>query len=124
MYRSAAEVWKGLAKNATEGLAAPARILPFSFLLFFGQIAPLLLAAALLVVPALANRWIVFWVAASVAASFLPRLVAVARFRQKAVGAWLHPIGIAVLLALQWYAFGRKLAGQPATWKQRAYTAG
>jgi glycosyltransferase involved in cell wall biosynthesis len=124
MYRSAAEVWKGLAKNATEGLAAPARILPFSFLLFFGQIAPLLLAAALLVVPALATRWIVFWVAASVAASFLPRLVAVARFRQKAVGAWLHPIGIAVLLALQWYAFGRKLAGQPATWKQRAYTAG
>ena len=43
MYRSAGEVWSGLSKNATEGMAAPARILPFSFLLFFGQVIPLLL---------------------------------------------------------------------------------
>jgi hypothetical protein len=33
MYHNASEVWQGLAKNATEGMAAPARILPFTFLL-------------------------------------------------------------------------------------------
>ena len=40
MYHNASEVWRGLAKNATEGMAAPARILPFTFLLFCGQILP------------------------------------------------------------------------------------
>ena len=29
-YRSAREVWDGLAKNASEGLAAPARIVPWT----------------------------------------------------------------------------------------------
>ena len=28
MYRNAGEVWRGLAKNATEGLAAPGKIVP------------------------------------------------------------------------------------------------
>ena len=40
MYRNARQVWQGLAKNATEGLAAPVRILPISLLLFLGQIVP------------------------------------------------------------------------------------
>ena len=48
MYHNASEVWQGLAKNATEGMASPARILPFTFLLFCGQILPLLLAVSLL----------------------------------------------------------------------------
>ena len=30
MYRNASEVWCGLSKNATEGLAAPSRIVPFT----------------------------------------------------------------------------------------------
>jgi glycosyltransferase involved in cell wall biosynthesis len=124
MYRSAAEVWNGLAKNATEGLAAPSRILVFSALLFFGQIAPLLLAVAVLLSPSLATPQLRWWIFAALAGSFLPRLVAVARFRQRLVGALLHPIGIAVLLALQWYALARKLAGRQATWKQRAYDVG
>jgi hypothetical protein len=36
----------------------------------------------------------------------------------------LHPLGIAILLALQWNALARKLAGAQATWKQRAYDVG
>ncbi len=48
MYHNASEVWQGLAKNATEGMASPARILPFTFLLFCGQILPFLLAVPLL----------------------------------------------------------------------------
>jgi glycosyltransferase involved in cell wall biosynthesis len=124
MYRSAGEVWNGLAKNATEGLAAPSRILVFSFLLFFGQIAPPLLLIAASVNPYVAPGIARLWLAAAVAGAFLPRMLAVARFRQRLESALLHPVGIAVLLALQWYALVRKLAGRPATWKQRAYNPG
>ena len=56
MYHNALEVWQGLGKNATEGMAAPARILPFSFLLFCGQVLPLLLAISLLVAPGSYSR--------------------------------------------------------------------
>jgi hypothetical protein len=43
MYRSAREVWFGLAKNATEGLARPVLIGPATLLLLGGQVSPLLL---------------------------------------------------------------------------------
>ena len=36
-------------------------------------------------------------------------------------GAWLHPLGILVLLAIQWYALARNLAGRPSAWKGRLY---
>jgi glycosyltransferase involved in cell wall biosynthesis len=131
MYRNASEVWSGLAKNATEGIAAPSRILVFSFLLFFGQIAPLPLAAAWFMptqAPSLSlvglRSWVPMLLGWALAASFAPRMAAVVRFRQRLASALLHPVGIAVLLALQWYALGRKLAGRTATWKQRAYNPG
>jgi glycosyltransferase involved in cell wall biosynthesis len=124
MYRNASEVWNGLAKNATEGLAAPSRIAVFTVLLFFGQMIPLLLAAAVVLSPSLADLRMKGWIFAALAASLLPRMVAAARFRQRWSSALLHPMGIAVLLALQWYALARKIAGQPAVWKQRAYDVG
>ena len=45
MYRSAREVWFGLAKNATEGLASPRLIGPATLLLLGGQVLPLVLLA-------------------------------------------------------------------------------
>jgi glycosyltransferase involved in cell wall biosynthesis len=114
MYHNTREVWRGLAKNATEGMAAPLRILPFSFLLFCGQILPLLLALtwqgrgrALILI--------------ALAASFVPRFLSVWKYRQPLVSALLHPVGVAVLLVIQWYALLLKVAGQHITWKERAY---
>ena len=124
MYRNASEVWSGLAKNATEGIAAPSRILIFSFLLLFGQIAPLLLALAALLIPCAVTGGLRWWLFAAIIGSFLPRFVAVARFRQRIESALFHPVGITVLLVLQWYALARKVAGRSATWKQRAYNPG
>jgi glycosyltransferase involved in cell wall biosynthesis len=124
MYHNAREVWNGLAKNATEGLAAPSRIVLFSVLLFFGQIAPPMLTLAVLLTPSLAAIHLRWWIFAAVFAAFLPRFLAVVRFRQSVASAVLHPIGIVVLLVLQWYAFVRKMTGRRATWKQRAYNAG
>ena len=125
MYRSAGEVWRGLAKNATEGIAAPARILPISALLFLGQVAPFLLLAWLLFSNShgvKAEVWV--FVGVAVAAAWLPRALAVGRFRQDWRGAVLHPVGILLLLAIQWYALGRKLMGGAVSWKDRAYKEG
>ena len=124
MYTSARQVWRGLTKNATEGLAAPARILPFTFLLFCGQILPLLLFISFLIAPERYTLAAAILIVLAFAASLLPRLLAVWRYRQPLRSALLHPLGVAVLLALQWYAFARKLCGQQATWKERAYPAG
>jgi glycosyltransferase involved in cell wall biosynthesis len=111
MYRDAGEVWRGLAKNATEGVASPGKILPVTALLIAGQVLPFLL-------------WIPFgWAALpAVLAAWLPRWLAVRRFRQPLDGALLHPLGILVFLAVQGYALGRQLLGRPAGWKGRAYS--
>ncbi len=118
MYRSAGQVWRGLTKNATEGLAAPPRIVPFTVLLACGQMLPL----ALLPFAASAHDQELLLLAVCLA--YLPRLLAAIRFHQSWLGALLHPLGVAVLLVLQWNALFRKLAGRKSTWKQRAYDAG
>ena len=124
MYHNASEVWQGLSKNATEGMAAPARILPFSFLLFCGQILPTLLALSLLVWPALYSVTARSLLLAALAASFIPRLYSVWKYRQPLVSACLHPVGIFLLLTLQWWALLCKLRGRQVTWKERAYNMG
>jgi len=120
MYHNASEVWRGLAKNATEGMAAPARILPFTVLLLCGQILPVLLVLSPVPYSHTARAFLL----AALAASFLPRLYSVWKYRQPLLSACLHPIGVALLLTLQWYALIRKLAGQQVTWKERAYHMG
>ena len=120
MYTSAAQVWHGLAKNATEGIAAPVRILPISLLLTLGQIVPFVL---LFWLPR-SNALIASCILVAVAGAWLPRMLAIRRFRQDWRGAVLHPFGIALLLAVQWYALGRKLLGGPVSWKDRAYAGG
>jgi hypothetical protein len=124
MYHNASEVWRGLAKNATEGMAAPARILPFTFLLFCGQILPLLLAISVAVTPTSFSQGARLLILAALAGSFVPRLLSVWKYRQSLFSALLHPLGVAVLLVLQWYALLRKFAGQRVTWKERAYRLG
>lgn len=122
MYRSAGEVWRGLAKNATEGLAAPEKIVPATLLLLAGQVMPLLLA-----VLALLGRlplFVLLPAGIGIAAVYMPRLIAIRRFRQPLDGALLHPLAIAVFLLLQWVALGRRLLGRPAAWKGREYLPG
>lgn len=113
MYRNAAEVWNGLAKNATEGVASPGKIVPVTILLTAGQVLPFVLLV-------LSPRDPLPWLA--VLAAWLPRWIAVRRFGQPLDGALLHPLGILVFLAVQWYSLGRHLLGRPAGWKGRAYS--
>jgi hypothetical protein len=124
MYHNASEVWRGLAKNATEGMASPARILPFTFLLFCGQVLPLLLAISVVISPASYSHGARSLILAALAASLIPRLLSVWKYRQSLYSALVHPLGVSVLLLLQWYALLRKIAGQQVTWKERAYRLG
>lgn len=120
MYHNAGEVWRGLGKNAVEGLASPGKIVPVTALFVLGQVLPpVLLVLALLgglppaaVAPA----------AVGTLAVYVPRLAAARRFRQPVDGALLQPLGILVFLAIQWTALGRKLLGRPAGWKGRTYS--
>jgi hypothetical protein len=116
MYSTNAEVWRGLAKNAHEGLGSPRLIGPATLLLLGGQILPTCL---LLVVcfqrPGL--PLVITLLILGTAAAFLPRLMAVVRFRQPLGGALLHPFGIFALLAIQWFGFVRSLCHHPAVWK-------
>jgi hypothetical protein len=120
MYHTNGETWRGLGKNATEGLAAPGTILPMSLLLFGGQVLPFLLAALGPVVSASALT--ATWLACAFA--YLPRLLAVPLFRQPLGSAWLHPLGVLMLLAIQWQALVRQFSGKPSVWKGRSYGAG
>lgn len=142
MYENASTVWQGLAKNATEGLGSPGKIVPLSAILLLGQVMPgpiagcLILAGLLMKVlhgapgmalgipePRVALLW-TFGYCAVLFASYLPRLLAVRRFRQPLSSALLHPLGVFVLLVLQWYALARKVFGKPVGWRQRIYSSG
>jgi glycosyltransferase involved in cell wall biosynthesis len=123
MYCNAGQVWRGLAKNATEGLGAPVRILPISLLLFLGQIVPFVLAAWLWQVGGY-SAWETVYVLVAITGAWMPRFMAAYRFRQNWLGAWLHPLGVGALLALQWYALVRKLTGGSIRWKARSYSKG
>lgn len=118
MYRNAGEVWNGLSKNATEGMAAPSRLPIFTILLLGGQVLPFFL----LFWAAMAGNPQAFALASAAAVlSYLPRLMAIRRFRQPAWSCVLHPFGIALLLLIQWFALGRKLLGKPSSWRGRDY---
>ena len=117
MYTSAGQVCNGLLKNATEGIANPRLIFIFTFLLVFGSVLPL----ASLAYGAFAG-WSWFAMALLLTASviaFIPRWKACKLFQQSYLGAWLHPLGVACFVALQWVALLRQQFGLTTVWRGR-----
>jgi hypothetical protein len=121
MYERNADVWRGLSKNATEGIAAPATIVPFTLLLAVGQILPFaLLAGGLATAWRGWPTWAIPVSIVAVALAWLPRLLEAVRFRQSFTSAAVHPLGVAMFLAIQWTALVRKLLGLQTTWRGRS----
>ncbi|QEG40112.1 glycosyltransferase family 2 protein [Roseimaritima ulvae] len=121
MYRSGAEVVRGLLKNADEGIANAALIVPFSLLLLGSTVAPLTLLA---VWPWLSGGGsggdAAWWIAAAAAiAGWTPRVVNAWRFKQSAVGAILHPLAVLVFVVLQWVALAMQHSGRRVRWRGR-----
>jgi hypothetical protein len=113
MYANATQVWEGLTKNATEGMAKPFALPVWTVILGGGAVLPLACAAFAPTPQAFA----------ALACGIAIRLVLAWRFRQPVISAVLHPVGVAALLCLQWAALIRAALGRPATWRGRAYTA-
>jgi hypothetical protein len=115
MYSSQAQVWRGLARNAHEGLGSPGLIGPATVLFAGGQILPWLFLA-------LAPSKFAFEVALpATVAILLIRFALAFRFNQSFLGALLHPIGIGALLGIQWFAFFRSTLNRPSRWRDRSY---
>jgi hypothetical protein len=90
---------------------------PATFLLGGGQVLPFALLAAWPRLGTLAAGLSL----AACAAAYDPRMVGVWRFGQPVAGAVLHPVGVALLLVVQWYALVCRLLGRPVAWKGRGY---
>ncbi len=118
MYRGWGEVWSGFGKNATEGMATPVALPVWTLLLGGGHVLPWLLAP-------------VAWLAGETQALDLLALALVCsmgyrvllgfRFRQCPAGVLLHPLGVVLMLAIQWAALLGKRRGRAATWRGRTY---
>jgi hypothetical protein len=119
MYQSSTETWAGLSKNATEGIAAPSTIGPMTVLLAGGQVLPFFTLLASPWLPA--QHWPLIVTAALLA--WFPRLLTMKRFAHPAISSFLHPVGVASLLVIQWVALFRQVTGKPSCWKARSYPA-
>jgi glycosyltransferase involved in cell wall biosynthesis len=128
MYTSAGQVWNGLVKNATEGMATLIRLPVFTVLLFFGQVTPIAI-----IVWAYAEQYkvpynlaLLSWQLAvmSLLLDLIVRFVSLWRYQQNWKSAALHPLGVLLLLLLQWYALLRMLFRRPVVWKERKYPVG
>jgi len=121
MYDGAGETLRGFAKNATEGMATLWAIGPWTILLT-SHAAPWLVSPILLARPDLiaspAARFI--WHVAFAVSAFTVAMLG-GRFRQGVRSFVLHPAGVLLLLAIQWYALAARAAGRPMRWKNRAY---
>lgn len=139
MYMSGVAVWRGLAKNAREGLGGPVGVWVWSLLLLGGHVLPFVMVAVCSVglfwdgferyyfpgpetEAEIASNHLAGSIALiACACSMGPRLLCAARFRQSWLGAVLHPVGVLLLVAIQWYATVRYWLGRPVGWKGRAH---
>jgi len=125
LYQSARTVWHGLSKNAGEALAAPGLIVPMSIILLGGQVVPFALPVLAMVAwPAPWDSSQIAMMLVAIAAAWWPRFAAARRFRQPLFGAILHPLGVLLLLAIQWRALLLRLMGRAETWKGRVHPGG
>jgi len=120
MYAGNRQTLAGLAKNATEGMGAPRTIVPFTLLLGCGQVLPVVLVAT-----GLATRW-QGWPGWAVGAAWLAAGLALGaraaqdrRFGAGPLGCLGHPVGVLVLLVIQWCALLRKGLGLSTSWRGR-----
>ncbi len=117
MYTNAPDTFAGLMKNAHEGMATPIGLPVWTLLLMGGHVLPALALAAAYFSGASQDI-----IQLALIAAILPwamRFLTTAIFRQSWFGALLHPIGVLVLVGMQWVAFFNWRAGKRTSWKGR-----
>ncbi|MFH6786586.1 MULTISPECIES: glycosyltransferase [Methylobacterium] len=119
MYTDFRQSWAGFSKNAHEGLATPRALPVWTLLLGGGHVLPLLL-----VIAALLGAGSLPVALAAFAVSLATRAAITLFTREDPWTIPLHPLTVALALALQWNALLRPVQAGVATWKGRTYPAG
>lgn len=116
MYRGAGQVVRGLLKNASEGIASPRLIVPFSIMLLGGAMLPWVT-----LIGSLLNRSLPAFLVSLVALALahLPRALAARRFRQSWLGVVCHTPAVMSFVTLQWVALFNSLSGRQVAWRGR-----
>ncbi len=120
MYRGLGETWRGLLKNATEGMATPIGLPIWSVLLFGGFVMPWImflcwLGGLLGTTSAWTTGPIILAATLAAGTSLL--------FRRWLGHPWTavagRPVGVLLLLVIQWQALIERSIGRPSRWKGR-----
>lgn len=116
MYVGAAEVTRGVIKNASEGIARPKVIGVFTILLLGASVLPI----ATLIASLLRGQSIPLVLSViAVILAHLPRAIAAIRFRQPWFGAACHSLATPLFVFLQWLALFNSLTGRVIPWRGR-----
>ena len=119
MYAGWPSVVAGTIKNATEGMATFAALPVWSVLLLGGHVLPWIVLAVALD----HHRPVAAAIAATAClGSIVARLCQALRCGEPLRAIPLHPLGMLLLVALQWLALMRHAVGRPATWRGRRYS--
>lgn len=117
MYENISGVWHGFAKNAHEGMAQPVPITVWSFLLGVGHVLPWLLLPF--------ASGVAFWVLIkAILLSIGSRLLTSLPRRESLLGALLHPLGIMLILAINYWALLAPQTVRQQGWRGRVYPMG
>ncbi len=110
MYDSAAALFAGFAKNATEGMARPVALPIWTILLLGGQIMPFVVAV-----------WGGRGLLAALALLVIARIGQACACREPWRAVALHPVGVLLTLWIQWQALIRYRRGGQVEWRGRSY---
>jgi hypothetical protein len=117
MYDGLSDLWWGFVKNAHEGMATPIALPIWTTLLLGGHVLPWLLLVAGLIGGGSA-AWLT-WAGSSCVLIAGFTLVVGVRYRQPWRAVLYRPVGVILLLAIQWHALVRRLCKQPTAWRGR-----
>ncbi|WP_017929879.1 glycosyltransferase [Limimaricola hongkongensis] len=121
MYATPRQIWDGFSKNATEGMATKRALPVWTILLFGGHVLPFLTLIAGLVAGA---AWPVALSALACAMVLGARMAMAVRLRQSWLSVAAHPLGVMVVLAIQFAALWNAGRGRRAVWRGRDYGIG
>ena len=117
MYRGFGQSWRGFVKNAYEGLGSIGTLLFFTIMHAVGHLTPWVILAAS-VAGVGWGRAMLGHAASAIALAYLTRVMLAVRFRQPWSAVLLHPVGVALMTAIQWTSLWVASRGR-REWKGR-----
>jgi glycosyltransferase involved in cell wall biosynthesis len=127
MYAGLAQVWRGFAKNAYEGLGSVGLLIFLTVMHGLAHVLPwVVMVLALLGLAGVTGLEFTpqerVLAGACVVVSLTQRLVLAWRLQTPFTGAVLHPVGVVLMTAIQWHSFVLAMTGR-RSWRGRTATA-